>query len=383
MSFPEERDALEVSLIGYATGWTGRAEHVRAVWRALKTAGISAKIYNAGGFDPTDKRNDLELISRFDERLQPGIRIFSLNGDEVQSVLDVLEARQPGSFQSGYNIIFPAWELPRYPQEWARELDRFDEVWTASPFADQSIKAAVTVPVFQLPNACEPHITELRERSYFDIPEDRFVILFFFDVWSYAERKNPWAVVEAFRRLLAARPNAPIHLIMKLNNSSRDAGVLQRLVAATAGFRDRVTFLDTVMQSNDVKNLVRCCDCFLSLHRSEGFGRGPAEAMFYGKPVVATGWSGNMEYMNSRVSFPVGYRLIPPKDGEYLHSENQVWADPDIAQAVQILSKLVDDPIYARTSGDRARAHMRANYSDAAIGKRYRARLEAIAAEAL
>jgi glycosyltransferase involved in cell wall biosynthesis len=371
----------DVTLIGYPLRSTGRAEHVRAVGRALDAAGIGSKVYNAGGYDPADERTDLEFLSRLTDRLAPGIRIYSLNGNEVHGVLEALETRQSGSFQSGYNIVFPAWELPRYPQTWARELDRFDEVWTASPFADRSIRAATRVPVFQLPNACEPHITEMLERSDFGISSGHFVVLFFFDVSSYTARKNPWAVIEAFRRLAAARPSAPVQLVIKLNNSSYQPGLVDKIRAETVDLGSRVSIIDATLSSNEVKNLVRCCDCFLSLHRSEGFGRGPAEAMFFSKPVIATGWSGNMEYMNSETSFPVGYRLIPVNDGEYLEGQNQFWADPDIDHAARILVRLVDDPAFARATGERAHDHMRMNYSDIAIGKRYRARLDAVVSE--
>jgi glycosyltransferase involved in cell wall biosynthesis len=368
----------EVTLIGYPLRSTGRAEHVRAVGRALDAAGIGSRVYNAGGYDPADDRTDVEFLSRLTDRLAPGIRIYSLNGNEVHGVLETLETRQAGGFQSGYNIVFPAWELPRYPQAWARELDRFDEVWTASPFADQSIRAATRAPVFQLPNACEPHISAILERSDFGISSGHFVVLFFFDVSSYTARKNPWAVIEAFRRLKAARPSAPVRLVIKLNNSSYQPGLVEKIRAETVDLDDRVSIIDATLTSNEVKNLVRCCDCFLSLHRSEGFGRGPAEAMFFGKPVIATGWSGNMEYMNSEISFPVGYRFIPVNDGEYLEGQNQFWADPDIDHAARILVRLVDDPAFARATGERAHNHMRTNYSDIAIGKRYRARLETI-----
>ena len=104
--------------------------------------------------------------------------------------------------------------------------------------------------------------------------------------------------------------------------------------------------------------------------------------MFFGRPVVATGWSGNMEYMNADVSFPVGYRLIPVKEDEYPQGAGQVWAEPDIDAAAQTLARLVDDPAYARAVGERARIHMRKSFSDIVLGQRYRTRLEAITARA-
>ncbi len=100
--------------------------------------------------------------------------------------------------------------------------------------------------------------------------------------------------------------------------------------------------------------------------------------MFFGKPVVATGWSGNMEYMSADVSFPVGYRLVPVQEGEYPHGAGQVWAEPDIDAAAQTLVQLVDDPSLGIVVGERARIHMRKSFSDIVLGQRYRARLEAI-----
>src|SRR4051794_20562834 len=98
-----------ITLIGYPFGFTGRAEHVRAVWRALAAVGVESELYNAGGFSSTDERLDMEFLPRIVDRLAPGIRIYSLNGDEVPNAIEALEANQNGSFRSGYNIVFPAW----------------------------------------------------------------------------------------------------------------------------------------------------------------------------------------------------------------------------------------------------------------------------------
>ncbi len=365
-------------MIGDPFGSTGRSEHVRALWRALTAAEMTAKLYDISDLKSFDDDGlEVEFRPHVLDRLSQPIRIFSLNGDQVTAALQKMETRQSGIFAAGYNVVFPAWELPRYPQVWARELDRFDEVWTASLFADQCIRPAVNVPVCQIPNACEPHIKELLERSQFGIPTGDFMVLLFFDLWSYASRKNPWAGIEAFRRLARARPSRA-RLVIKLNHSAHDPSVLEKITRETADLRDRVTIIDATLTDNEIKNLIRCCDCLLSLHRSEGFGRGPAEAMFFGKPAVATGWSGNMEYMNSGVSFPVAYQLIPVTEGEFPHGGNQVWADPNVEHAAQILTRLVDDPALGAAVGNRAREHMRRNFSDAVLGQRYRARLGAI-----
>ena len=366
-----------VTLLGNPYESIGRSEHIRTIWRALAAAGVPALLYDVYDHVP-DPEAFSEMGHRQVKQIPGGIRVFSLNGDEVQPVLARLEALQPGFFAAGYNIVGPAWELPRYPDEWARELEQFDEVWAPTAFVEKALRKAVSKPVVRQRNACEPHPTSLLERSHFGIPEDVFAVLFLFDVRSYVSRKNPFAAIEAFRRLAALRPAAKAHLVLKLNYSYHDANVPTAIRRAIAPFAEAVTLIDATLTNNQAKNLIRCCDCFLSLHRSEGFGRGPAEAMFLAKPVVATGWSGNMEYMNAKVSFPVGYALQAVKAGEYPHYRDQVWADADVGQATEFLCKLVDDPAYALAVGQRARRHMEREFSDATLGAAYRRRLRTI-----
>lgn len=367
-----------VTLIGDPFGASGRAEHIRAVWRALTASGLCPAILDLWGHPHPPDDSLAAFAAPLVAAPVPGLRIFHLNGEEVEMGLERLEARAPGSLGEGYNIVFPAWELPRYPAGWARQLERFDEIWTASGFAEAAIRPAVSKPVLRLPNACEPHVTQPLDRAHFGLPEDRFLILFFFDLWSYIGRKNPGAVVRAFRDALAARPAAGLHLVLKLNHSDHDPEGRRRVLQEVAALGGRATLIDATLSNNEAKNLVRCCDCFLSLHRSEGFGRGPAEAMFFGKPVVATGWSGNMEYMTPRVSFPVAYRLVPVRAGEYPAHEGQVWAEPDVDHAVRCLLRIVDDRAAARALGQRARAHMERRFSDRVLGWRYRKRFAAI-----
>src|SRR5512136_3068638 len=97
--------------------------------------------------------------------------------------------------------------------------------------------------------------------------------------------------------------------------------------------RDRVIVIWKVFSDNEMRNLIRCCDCFVSLHRSEGFGLGMAEAMYMGKPVIATAYSGNLAFMNESISCLVDYKLIPVEEGQYPFPKGQVWADPDLDQA--------------------------------------------------
>jgi hypothetical protein len=166
---------------------------------------------------------------------------------------------------------------------WARELDRFDEVWAPTSFVAEALRDAVSVPVFSLRNACEPHVPTLLDKPYFGIPPDSFAILFFFDLHSFTTRKNPWSAIEAFRRLIAARPASNVHLVLKLNSSAFDPQVVVEIRERISQFRNRVTVIDAKFTNSEIKNLVRCCDCFLSI----GVGLGPQIGIQKGPPCFA------------------------------------------------------------------------------------------------
>ena len=147
---------------------------------------------------------------------------------------------------------------------------------------------------------------------------------------------------------------------------------------ALEGLAPRAQAIYGDLSDNEIKNLVRVCDVFVSLHRSEGFGRGMAEAMAMGRVAVATGYSGNVDFMAPGTSLLVDYDLVAVPPGAYPQGEGQVWADPSPTHAARLIEQLLDDPAGARALGARGREHIRTNYSTAAIGRRYAERLKAI-----
>src|SRR5262249_20034667 len=219
-------------------------------------------------------------------------------------------------------------------------------------------------PVHHLPFCSEVTIASFLEREYFGIPQGRwYVFLFLFDFTSYIDRKNPFAGVKGFERLLCERPHADVHFVIKVSGAQQRPLDYQELREATVPFRDRITIIDRVLTDNEMKNLIRASDCFLSLHRSEGLGRGLAEAMFMSRPVIATAYSGNMDFMTEDNSLLIDYTLIPVGPGAYPQWQGQVWADADLEQAVGYMIQLVDDPGYGRLIGRRASQHLRQRFS--------------------
>jgi glycosyltransferase involved in cell wall biosynthesis len=135
-------------------------------------------------------------------------------------------------------------------------------------------------------------------------------------------------------------------------------------------------WINETLSRQDVYDLYAVCDAFVSLHRSEGWGMGPIEAMFLGKPVVATNWSGNADFMRPDNSLPVNYRLVKIERDVGPYRAGHTWADPEIEHASWLMRRVMDDDeLRARISREAMRT-VRDDYSPEVIGRRIRARLE-------
>ena len=354
-------------LIGHPFATTGVGQLIRSTIASLRAAGVPFQVLDCHGYFPKDPSLDLELVDR------PGtwINLFHINGDEVEAILAKLGPPPAGSF----NVVFPAWELPVYPAHWARQLERFDEVWGFSEFVVASLRAAVHRNVFLAPLSVAPEIRRYRSRSEWGISGSATVFFFSFDCSSFPERKNPWAVLAAFRRLRQIRPWADVQLVLKVSGGDRDPQALARLRKEMDSLAPYAMLIDRSLDAEEMKSLLMGCDAYVSLHRSEGFGFCLAEAMYFGKPVIATAYSGNLDFMTPETACLVDYRLVPVKPGEYPCGEGQSWAEPSIEQAAEQMARLVDDPAEGRRLGARASAWIRRKCSPLALGLSYRDRL--------
>jgi glycosyltransferase involved in cell wall biosynthesis len=210
------------------------------------------------------------------------------------------------------------------------------------------------------------------------LPADRFLFLFFFDFTSYVHRKNPQAAIRAFLHAFPDPSDTRVGLVIKMNGMHLRPQEYQTFLHSIECEDPRILLMDKVLTDRDTKALVSVCDAFLSLHRSEGFGRGLAEAMYLGKPVIATGYSGNLDFTNHHNACLVDYTLVPVKDQEYPFGAGQKWAEPDLDHAVWYMRRLLQEPQYGRTLGQQASDTIKTYHSPRAIGARYRARLSAL-----
>jgi glycosyltransferase involved in cell wall biosynthesis len=363
---------LKVTLVGHPFNPIGTGRALRVVFASCRGVGIEAAVRDVWNFQAAEPAQAIS-IAPFLTPSFGAINVFHLNGNEIEPAL-----KQFGSLPPGYNIVMPFWELSRYPAEWARQVGRFDEVWAASDFIRQCVAAAVKCPVVHMPLPTEIELDVFRGRRQFGIPEDRYAFLCFFDCRSYITRKNPQAVVECFRRLLTARPWARTSLVIKLHGTEAAPAEIKDFLADLHELQGRVIVIDATMPEVQVHNLIRCCDAFVSLHRSEGYGLGLAEAMYLGRPVIGTAYSGNMDFMTPENSIPVGYHLVPVPPDAYPHSDGQHWAEPNLDEATTQMIKLLDDPAAGMALGLRASRSIRINFSYRAAGLRYLRRLDEI-----
>jgi glycosyltransferase involved in cell wall biosynthesis len=366
-----------VCLIGHPFTPIGMGEHVRRAFRAFRSVGVRPGLIDLYGLSEPDPEAREEFVPYL-STCRGTMNVFCINGDEVKQALSALEGK--GALATAYNVVYPMWELSRYPQQWARQLQRFDEVWAPSEFVKLAIESAVRHTTPHMPLSCEFPMYQFLNRRWFGIPEDSYAFLFFFDLRSYVERKNPEGVISAYRKLVAARPFAKTTLVLKVNGEEQDPGKLAALQESIDDLRDRLVLINRTLTNSEAKNLVRCCDSFVSLHRSEGFGLGLAEAMFLGKPVIGTAYSGNMDFMSSVTALLVDYALVRVPAGAYPHWQDQVWAEPDVDQATRHMMKLIDQPALGTEIGKRASLHIRVNFSHRATGVRYVRRLAEIQA---
>jgi glycosyltransferase involved in cell wall biosynthesis len=363
--------ARDLCLLGYADLVSGRAEDLHMTALALRRNRCRWAILDR--LSGTITTEDGQTAAAFAD--PPLVNLVHLNADTA--FFDYLFMRERG-IERSYTIGYWAWELAKFPPQWNSSFAFVQEIWVASRFAYDAVASATTKPVFLMPMAVavpppEPGLT----RADFGLPKDKFLFYFGFDFRSYTSRKNPLATVMAFRRAFPQK-SAPVALLLKTIGSEWKSEERERLVDMIGG-DPRILCIDRELSRPRAIALLAMADCFVSLHRSEGFGRGPAEAMLLGKPVILTDYSGTRDYATRETALLVGYRLVPVGAEEYPGAEGQVWADPDIDEAAAAMRNIVADPSLARRLGDAGRARIRALYDPSTAGARYVERLAVVA----
>ncbi len=292
--------------------------------------------------------------------------------DPSQRVLSSLGDRY---FQNKYNVGYWVWESQQYfPQQWLQTFKLFDEIWTPSDYSNQAIADVSPIPVTTIPHAISLSEHPVFSRQDLGLPADKFVFLFIYDPLSLAERKNPEGVIKAFQQAFD-RTDDRVCLVIKTKGLHPQTLAQFKQLAADCA---QIILIDADFSRDRVNALLYHCDCYLSLHRCEGFGLTLAEAMFYGKPTIATGFSGNLDFMNSSNSFLVDYQPIALDRDIMYFGKGTVWAEPDLDCASNYLRQVVADPALANQIGARAARDIRSHLSPQAVGAKINSRIESI-----
>jgi transposase len=181
-----------------------------------------------------------------------------------------------------------------------------------------------------------------------------------------------------FEALRRKRELRDIQLVVKAKKGDHDA---EDWLQPVRGRLPEARFLSKPMSALETRSLINCCDCFVSLHRAEGFGRCTGEAMFLGRLAMATSWSGNLDYMTKENSLLVDHDLVPIRAREYPFSKGQLWAEPNVGHAVDLLEAAMGDPNWARGIAANGRRDVRLAHGFRAVGLRVLDRVTQITTE--
>lgn len=318
-----------------------------------------------------------KLDNKWEEKIESQIKydtlILNINADQIGAVKKHLSDE---IWNNTYKIGVWFWELQEFPDEWLDAFNMVDEVWAPTRFIENSLKQKATCPVIYMPLEMSLDKPQKIERNEFGLPENTFLFLNMYDTLSMASRKNPEAAIVAFKKAFMP-DDLTVGLVIKINNSqmAKEKEALEML----KGEYSNIYFIADTLTREKVNSLLMCCDVAVSLHRSEGLGLLCQEAMYFGKPVIATNWSGNVDFMNKDNSCLVDYSLKEIGEDIGPYKAYQKWAEADIDMAVEYMKRLKGDTEYYKRISQNAAHDIEKMYNVDKRAVGLKTRLEQIA----
>ena len=360
-----------VSLIGYLNAELGMGEHVRMTAEALSCVKQEFSVLDMNVGVSSRQKASHKFVASSDYNNY--LNLFHVNAD---AMLIAYTHFGKDFFVEKYNVGYWAWELSKCPDEWQIPIRMVDEIWAPSKFIQDAFSESKSTKVRLMPLCVEIPQFEKMKRSTFSLNDDVFYFYFAFDAFSYMERKNPAAIIDAFT-MAFPKGSEPVGLVFKIMNG-KDNIRGWRSFCEKAKKDRRIKIINETLDREVLLSLFDCCDCFISLHRSEGFGRGLAEAMLLKKPVICTGYSGNMDFTDDATAYIVEYSLVKVLEGQYPFSKNQFWAEPSVANAAEKMKLVFSDEMLRQQKVISAYSKIKKDFSRERIGSLYRARIQEI-----
>jgi glycosyltransferase involved in cell wall biosynthesis len=344
-----------MNIIGFFLSEIGLGHSARYLSKAALSSKINVKNVNV---NINGRSNDIEFINELSPYAANDVNLIVCGLLSVPKFLDAVRPMGMGS----KNYIRPYWELDRTPVQFKRVFEQFDDVIAPSVFISNSYKYLLDRDIKIIPTPV-PTFDILKS----NVPSDGVLRIFTsMDFDSYEKRKNPMGTLKAFQ---AAFPVSvrDVQLIVKVRGD-RDLGD-RKLLQEEASKDARILLIDKVLPRKELDELLEKVNVYISLHRSEGFGLGPAEALAKGKIVLSTDYGGTTDFINQSTGFPIQYKIIPVGEKEYPRCENQIWADPLIDHATDRLRFIYESYNSALEVARNGQIFMHENFSYEAVGK--------------
>lgn len=360
-----------VNLIGYFQGSFGLGEASRLLAESLQKGSVPFSLISADFLAPHHHQEAFE--GEFSENFIYPINLFCI---DPRHIFPFVAKYGWDCFRNRYNISMCFWETNILPKSHKRPWNLLDEIWAPTRYVQEHLSIATQVPVYRISHPLRlSYKSPQADKKVFGL-EDKFTFLFCFCFYSVLGRKNPSAIIEAFRKAFPNRQD--VQLVIKSQNGSQYPSKLNALLNSIKD-DPRIIWMDQSISSQARYDLMQACDCYVSLHRSEGLGLTMAEAMLMEKPVISTGYSGNLDFMTDENSFLCPYRLISIGDGHPPYSSKGIWADVDVDQAAFWMNYVANNSEQARIAAVKAKRYIQEHFSCDVVGRQMASRIQKIA----
>ena len=364
-----------VNLVGPIRWQLGLGEAARLLVRALDDAHVPSLVIDTPmGTHPVDAADAWSSLVVDDAAFD--VNVLCLNGDQLALLTEADRAVLLDGRPTAAVWFYEGAELPA---AWIRAAERLDEVWVVSECVAGPLRDQIRPPVHVIPQAVTVGPAPPLDRARYGIAEDELLYLYVFDFNSTIERKNPEGALEAFVR--AFSPGDGAALLLKSINGDRDPEAAERLRRAAAR-HPHVHLMERPVPVAERNALIAGCDCYVSLHRTEGFGLTVAEALLFARPVVVSAAGGVLEFVHedNALLVPCGDYVLPERRGDY--PAGTVWGEPDLDVAAARLREVARAPAAAAARGRRGAEDLRRDHAPAAVGRAVAARVETLRAGA-
>lgn len=370
---PTREKLFGVNVIGWHNGMFGVGISAAMMFNNLLVAGADVRatyLYGASVHKHIKGRIPEVYVTRSPTK---PINIFVANADNTQFLHEVYP--EP-LWRRHYNIGVWAWELDIFPSEWMPYLNHFDEIWVPSTFVQKSIQTSplyskypTPIHVFPFGYSQEKALEASRNPisknilqtipNTINIPANIFLFFAVFDYYSVFERKNPLAIIKAFQDAFPINENHPVMLVIKTSKPEKLFKNERNKLLNSLNNDKRIHLIEKIISDNEMKLLFRRMDCYVSLHRSEGYGINILEAMLAGIPTIATDYGGNADFFSAdpiirQVHYPISYDLITVDStissteeeyNPYKISPGAHWAQPKHIEAINAMKSVVYNKI--------------------------------------